>query len=228
MGIIIEIAVDTLEDALTAERGGAQRIELCSDLLSDGLSPSTELLKQVRSSITIPIFVMVRSRAGDFYYSDAEFLQMKSEIQIFKSLGADGIVVGILNDNRTVNADRTAELIQCAQPLEVTFHRAFDVAADPFDAIDVIMKTGARRLLTSGQQPRAVDGLPLIAKLKERTNGRITIMPGAGIDHTNIRQIISSVSAEEIHIGKGVKTVNSKGFYRVSEKKLRDLVVSVQ
>jgi copper homeostasis protein len=228
MSSLVEIAVDTFDDAVAAERGGAHRIELCSDLSADGLSPSLELLKQVRSAVTIPIHVMVRPRAGDFCYSQEEFRTMKTEIDRFKSHGADGLVLGILKGDRTVDVERTAELVLHARPLGVTFHRAFDVSADPFAALENIIQTHAERLLTSGQKQTAPDGIELIKQLITKANGRIALMPGAGIDKTNAGRLITSLPVRELHIGKGVKSLNSKGIYEVDEVKLREVINSLQ
>jgi copper homeostasis protein len=227
MSITVEIAVDTLNDAVAAERGGAQRIELCSDLGADGLSPSMDLVQKVRSAVSIPIHVMVRPRPGDFCYSDQEFQQMRTEIQHLKDLGVEGIVLGILTHNRSVDIERTSELIALASPLSVTFHRAFDAAAAPLAAFEDIIRTGALRLLTSGQKKSAVEGLSLIQQLHKRSFGRIFIMPGAGIDRTNASMIVDSLAVREIHIGKGVKTLNSQGMYEVDERKMRELIASI-
>jgi copper homeostasis protein len=158
MSILLEIAVDTLHDAAAAQYGGADRIELCLALDEDGLSPSEDLVRAVRAAVTIPIHAMVRPRAGDFCYSHEEFERMKSEIALFKSLGVNGIVLGILHADRSVDQTRTAELIRLAQPLGVTFHRAFDAAIDPFGSLERIIASGAKRLLTSGQQRRLRKG----------------------------------------------------------------------
>lgn len=228
MNITVEIAVDTLDDAVAAERGGAHRIELCYDLSADGLSPSLELLKQVRSAVTIPVHVMVRPRAGDFCYSDEEYRTMKTAIDRYKSHGADGLVLGILTKDRTVDVERTADLVLHARPLGVTFHRAFDVAADPFAALESIIQTHAERLLTSGQKQTAPEGVELINRLITKASGRIAIMPGAGINRTNAARLLTSLPVREIHIGKGVKALNSKGIYEVDPAKLKEVINSLQ
>ncbi|MFZ4621541.1 MAG: copper homeostasis protein CutC [Bacteroidota bacterium] len=211
MGVLIEIAVDTLKDAVAAEQGGAHRIELCSDLAADGLSPSSELVREVRKALTIPIHAMVRPRAGDFCYSDEEFEMMKNEIDEFKSLGVNGIVLGILHADNSVDQERSAELIRCVQPLGVTFHRAFDVAVDPFGSLEKIIAAGAVRLLTSGQQRTAPEGKELITQLIEASRGRITIMPGAGINERTIGTIARLQGIQELHIGNGVKAKGTAG-----------------
>jgi copper homeostasis protein len=228
MSITVEIAVDTLDDAIAAERGGAHRIELCSDLPADGLSPSLDLLKQVRSAVTIPIHVMVRPRGGDFFYSEQEFRTMKAEIDRFKSHGADGLVFGILSKDRTVDVERTAELVLQARPLGVTFHRAFDVTVDPLTALEAVIAAHAERLLTSGQKLRAPDGIALLQQLIHEAAGRVAIMPGAGIDITNAGSLLKALNVREVHIGKGVKRLNPAGVYEVDEEKVRRLIGSLE
>lgn len=215
MSILLEIAVDTLEDAVAAERGGAGRIELCSDLGAEGLSPSKELLTLVRNAVSIPIHVMVRPRAGDFCYSDEEFEVMKQEVSLFRSLGANGIVTGILTPERSVDIVRTSALVRLARPLGTTFHRAFDAAMDPITAFEDIIHCGAERLLTSGQLKSAAEGLPLIKKLITQSDGRIAVMPGAGINKSNVRSIVLSAAVNEIHLSKGAKCADANGAIRV-------------
>jgi copper homeostasis protein len=227
MSILLEIAVDTLEDAVAAERGSAGRIELCSDLNADGLSPSADLLMRVRKAIAIPIHVMVRPRAGDFCYSEDEFSVMKEEVSLFRSLGANGIVTGILTPEKSVDTVRTAELVRLARPLGTTFHRAFDTVTDPVKALEDIISCGAERLLTSGQQKSAVAGLPMIRSLIDIAGGRISVMPGAGIDAGNVRSVMQSLVVKEIHLGKGVKRADENGIVRAEESMVRALLAEL-
>ncbi len=228
MSILIEIAVDTFRDSVTAQEGGAHRIELCSDLGSDGLSPSTELLREVRRAVTIPIYAMVRPRAGDFCYSSSEFLQMQREVELFCSLGADGIVLGILQTDRTIDIERTAQLVRTAHPVPITFHRAFDAAVDPLISLEGIIQTGAVRLLTSGQRPSAPEGIPMISSLIRAAHGRIIVMPGAGIDVNTIGSIAALEGVRELHIGKGVKKIDANGSFSVDRNLTAELIRSVQ
>ncbi|MBP6673312.1 MAG: copper homeostasis protein CutC, partial [Bacteroidetes bacterium] len=222
MSILLEIAVDTLHDAAAAQYGGADRIELCSALEEDGLSPSAELVRAVRAAVTIPIHAMVRPRAGDFCYSDEEFSAMRAGVEMFKSMGVNGIVLGILNRDRMIDAERSTELVRLAQPLPVTFHRAFDAAMDPFGSLEKVIATGATRLLTSGQKPTAPEGIELIGQLIAAARGRITIMPGAGINKSTIEAFTSMNGIEEVHVGKGVKRKNSSGNLFVDQELVRD------
>jgi copper homeostasis protein len=163
--ILLEISVEAVEAAAAAERGGADRIELCSDLSVGGLTPQTALLRAVRQKIQIPIFVMIRPRAGDFVYSPAESAQMKESIAEAKGSGADGLVFGILKPNGTVDIDHTRELVELARPLPVTFHRAFDSCADFSQALEDVSRSGACRILTSGGAASALEGIDNIAML---------------------------------------------------------------
>lgn len=223
MSILLEIAVDTLHDAAAAQYGGADRIELCSALDEDGLSPSEDLVRAVRAAVKIPIHTMVRPRVGNFCYSDEEFERMKAEIALFKSLGVNGIVLGILHADRSVDQTRTAELIRLAQPLGVTFHRAFDAAVDPFGSLERIVAAGAARLLTSGQQRTAPEGIEMIGRLIESARGRITIMPGAGITAENIAHLAGSLNVREFHTSSGAKSMDPGGSRRVEPSKVTEL-----
>lgn len=213
--ITVEIAVDTLADAVAAQRGGAHRLELCSDLDNDGLSPSIALFRDVRSAVTIPVFAMVRPRAGNFEYTDEEFTVMCRDVERFKQEGADGIVLGILERDRNIDNERTRMLVQLAAPLPVTFHRAFDAAVEPFSALDDVITSGAVRLLTSGQKETALSGKRTIQQLVDRANGRIIIIPGAGIDAGNVRELTEIKGISEVHLSKGVKRRGENGTLQV-------------
>lgn len=213
--ITVEIAVDTLADAAAAHRGGAHRLELCSDLANDGLTPSLDLFRQVRSVVSIPVFVMVRPRAGNFEYSDEEYSEMCREVERFKLEGADGIVLGMLDRDRNIDRGRTRMLVQLAAPLPVTFHRAFDAAAEPFSALEDIIASGAVRLLTSGQKETALTGKRTIQQLAERANGRIIIMPGAGINAGNVHELAEIEGILEVHLSSGVKRKGENGSFHV-------------
>jgi copper homeostasis protein len=198
---ILEISVETLERALAAERGGAHRIELCSELSQGGLTPDAELLRSVREMVRIPIFAMIRPRAGDFAYSDAEYAAMQRDIEVAKRLGADGLVFGILRREGQVDVQRTRQLVESARPLAVTFHRAIDVSADIYKALADVRQTGAARVLTSGGAATAPEGAGCLAKLVQAASGRIVVMPGCGITASNLAQIAKSTGASEFHAG---------------------------
>jgi len=188
----LEICVFSVESAISAQKAGADRVELCSGFAEGGLSPSAGTIRLVRKLLNIECYVMIRPRGGDFCYSDTEFEQMRRDIEYAKSCGVDGIVLGVLQPNGHVNIVRTRELVQHASPLQVTFHRAFDLAADPFRALDDIVVCGCRRILTSGQKATAVEGLDTIRELVSYSAGRIDIMAGSGVNSGNAQKFIEA------------------------------------
>jgi len=208
-----EVAVDSVESALTAQKAGANRIELCAGLAMGGITPSHSMIAVAHQYLNIPINVMIRPRRGDFLYSDIEFEIMQRDIDYTKSLNVNGVVLGILKSDGSVDIDRTRILIEQARPLKVTFHRAFDMTVDPFQALDNLMMLGVDTVLTSGQQDSAVMGLSLIADLIRRAGTDIKIMPGAGITPDNIRKIVEGSSTTEFHFS-GKATVDSLMQYR--------------
>jgi copper homeostasis protein len=200
---LIEVCVDSVASAVAAQRGGAARIELCSDLIEGGITPSAGLIEVVRDNVTIGLQVIVRPRGGDFCYTDEEFEVMRRDIVVAKNLGADGVVLGILSVDGHVNVPRTRQLVELARPLNVTFHRAFDMSADLFRALEDVCATGADRLLTSGGEPKCLQGADTIARLAKAAHGRITIMAGGGIGHHDATTIIERTRVSEIHVGLG-------------------------
>ena len=199
--MLLEICVDSVESAIAAERGGAGRVELCSDLLEGGITPSAGLIQIVREQLTIGVTVMVRPRGGDFFYTGHEFDAMKADIRHAKLLGVDGVVLGILDADGRVDVARTRELVALAAPLPVTFHRAIDVSADFKDSLDRVMASGARRVLTSGGKWRVADSLEHLAAAVLRTQGRVTIMAGGGLNPENIRMVAEKSGVVEYHSG---------------------------
>ena len=222
--ILLEISVEASEAAVAAERGGADRIELCNDLSVAGLTPQVELLRLVRQQIQIPIFVMIRPRVGDFVYSPAEFAQMKKSIAAARHPGSSGLVLGILNPDHTVDLDRTRELVELAQPLPVTFHRAFDECADLSQALEHVVRTGASRILTSSGAATAPERAGKIEMLVAAAGGRITIVPGAGINAGNILQLAAATRAQEFHSGLSSVLPHGQTDYLRFEKEVRAMV----
>ncbi|XP_064418221.1 copper homeostasis protein cutC homolog isoform X2 [Latimeria chalumnae] len=196
---LMEVCVDSLESAINAERGGAGRIELCSSLLEGGVTPSLGLLQVTKQSVKIPVFVMIRPRGGDFLYTDQEVEVMRADIKLAKANGADGIVFGVLTEDGRVDSELSAELLAESRPLPVTFHRAFDMVHNPAVAMETVISLGFDRLLTSGCDSTALEGLPLIRKLVEQAKGRIIVIPGGGITERNLQRILESSGVQEFH-----------------------------
>ncbi|MAK01673.1 MAG: copper homeostasis protein CutC [Flavobacteriaceae bacterium] len=194
--MIIEVCADSYEYAEKAKKAGANRIELCKHLHLDGLTPNYKTAKKTIDKLNIPVFVLIRPREGDFNYSKKEFKLMKTDIIKFKEMGCKGIVSGILNNHNTIDIKRTNELVELSRPLEFTFHRAFDIVSDPLNEIENLIKIGVDRILTSGQKHKAIEGLELLKELKNISKNRIKIMPGSGINKSNI---VSFKIFEEIH-----------------------------
>ncbi|HUK48573.1 MAG TPA: copper homeostasis protein CutC [Terriglobales bacterium] len=197
--VIVEICADSVESALAAERGGAHRIELCSNLLEGGVTPSAGLISTLRSKLNIDLYVMIRPRGGDFCYSAEEFQTMEQDVLMAKKLGADGIVFGILQENGDVDLERTRCLIQMVRPLKATFHRAFDMSRDLAQALEDVIKAGAHRILTSGGEQKGLQGIPIIAELTRAADTRLAIMAGGGINEANVHRVIEETGVREIH-----------------------------
>lgn len=188
----VEVCCYSVADCQVAEACGADRVELCGGRYEGGTTPSAGLIKLARQCLTLDLYVMIRPREGDFLYSKDEFEVMENDIRLAKSLDVDGLVLGVLQANGTVDADRMARLFDLAYPLPITFHRAFDVTADPVEALETIIEAGCVRILTSGQQNHAIDGKILITKLLQQANGRIEIMAGSGVNAQNARELIDT------------------------------------
>jgi copper homeostasis protein len=196
---IIEIATTDFTTTRSAVEGGADRIELCAALTEGGITPSFGTIKQCRESFNVQLFPIIRSRSGDFLYSEEEFQVMIHEVKLCKQFGCDGIVIGFLHADGTIDIERTAKLVEIAYPMEVTFHRAFDRCKDPFAALEQLIETGCQRILTSGQQPTAPQGIDLISQLIKAADERIVIMPGSGVRKENIRELAEKTGAVEFH-----------------------------
>lgn len=214
MNFKIEICVDTVESAILAQDAGADRIELCSSLLEGGITPGTGTISSARKNLTIALNVIIRPRGGDFLYNNIDYEIMKKDIDICGECGADGIVTGILKPDGDIDIERTYELIEHARPMSVTFHRAFDMCNDPLKGLEDVIATGADRLLTSGQKNKAEDGMELLLQLSKLADGRIIIMPGSGINESNILSIARETNAQEFHL-TGRKTIYSEMIFKM-------------
>jgi copper homeostasis protein len=211
--VLIEVCVDSVSSAIAAERGGAQRVELCSDLYEGGVTPSVGLIEAVRSKISIGLNPIIRPRAGDFCYSDDEIDIIRRDIRMAKEANADGVVFGLLKPDGSIDVERTRTLVDLARPLSVTFHRAFDMAANLDQALEHVCATGADRLLTSGGEQDCTQGADAIAHLVSAAGGRIVIMAGGGIGQSNATSIIERTGVTEIHVGLA-STTTSPMLYR--------------
>lgn len=201
MKILLEVCANSVQSAIAAQKGGAHRIELCDNLHEGGTTPSYGQIQSTLKYLQIPVHVLIRPRPGDFLYSDYEFEVMKYDIEACAQLGCRAIVTGILNADGTVDKARCAELVQLAKNagLKATFHRAFDVCADMFQALDDIIELGFDCILTSGGKTTAIEGASKIAQLIQRAAGRVCIMPGGGIGEYNAADIVNYTGATEIH-----------------------------
>lgn len=197
--MIFEICVDSVSGVRAAKAAGAQRVELCASLLEGGLTPSRGMIRQARTVSGIGLHVIIRPRGGDFLYGGDEFAAMEADIETAKSEGADGVVIGQLTDDGRIDAERTRQLMARARPLAVTFHRAFDMTPEPFEALETLIGLGTDRVLTSGQEASVLEGLPLIAELVRRAGERIIVMPGGGITARNAGRIVAAAQPREIH-----------------------------
>jgi copper homeostasis protein len=220
---LLEISVETLEAAMAAKRGGADRIELCGNLSVGGVTPDAGLLRAVRAQVRIPIFSMVRPRPGDFVYSGAELAEMKLAISTAKKSGMDGVVLGFLTEKRRVDVERTRELVEFAKPVPVTYHRAFDETADLGQALEDIIESGAKRILTSGGAKGALAGAAVLAKLIGAAGERIVIVPGAGISAANIAEVARRTKAREFHSGLSSVLPDGSREYGRFEEEVRKL-----
>ena len=197
--VLLEICAVSLDYAIAAQSAGADRIELCSDLARGGVTPDIDLQEVFRKYLRIPIHVLIRPRPGNFVYSADELRTMRRDVKNAKDLNMDGIVVGVLDQGSRVDMARTRELVEFAHPLPVTFHRAFDETASWRESLEAVIQTGAKRLLTSGLRPRAAQGLPTLAHLVRESQGRLSVMPGGGINPANVVRVVRATSAREVH-----------------------------
>ncbi len=215
---IIEIATSDFATTKSAVEGGADRIELCANLTEGGTTPSFGTLKQCREAFSVSIYPIIRPRGGDFLYTKDEFEIMLQDVKLCKQLGCDGIVIGLLNMDGTIDIVRTSALIEAAYPLGVTFHRAFDRCKEPFEALEQLVEIGCERILTSGQQSSVVDGVELVAELNRKADERIIIMPGSGVRKENIKMLAEKTGCIEFHSSLRGKEKSKMDFLHPSFK----------
>jgi copper homeostasis protein len=195
----VEIIAFTIEACSVIEQAGANRIELCANPTEGGTTPSYGMIKSAREAVGISLFPIIRPRGGDFLYTDAEYRLIEDDVKLCKQLGCDGVVLGLLQKDGSIDVKRTARLVELAYPMEVTFHRAFDHCRDPLEALEQLIKIGCQRILTSGQKPLATEGADLLAELVEKAADRIIIMPGSGVRPDNIAALAQKTGAVEFH-----------------------------
>lgn len=226
--MIVEVCANSFDSAINAETAGAQRIELCAELAVGGVTPSYGCIKKVVDAISIPVHILVRARSGDFTYTKNEFQIMKEDILMSKNLGCSGIVSGVLNNDQTIDIERTKELIELAYPLNFTFHRAFDWVPDAATALRQLIEIKAKRVLTSGQCASAVQGVELLKTLNAQANGDIVIMPGGGIKPNNA-SIFKEAGFSEVHVSASViKTVIEQPKVPMNSQKFFDETIRSQ
>ena len=196
---ILEVCAFTVQSCYIAKRAGAVRVELCDNPIEGGTTPSYGTIRQVKENVDILLYPIIRPRSGNYFYDNDEFEIIKKDIEMCRELGCDGISIGAQKINGEIDVERLKQIVELAGPMGVTCNRAFDVAPDPFQALEQIIEAGCERILTSGQETAAPDGASLLAKLVQQAAGRIIIMPGAGVKSGNIRQLMEQTGAREFH-----------------------------
>jgi len=195
----LEVIAFTIESCEFIQQSGAHRIELCDNAMEGGTTPSYGMIKAAREKVSIDLFPIIRPRGGDFLYSEDEFKIILQDVKLCKELGCNGVVTGLLNADGGIDIKRTAQIVEAAHPMQVTFHRAFDRCKDPLEAVEQLVQLGCSRILTSGQQPLAVQGADLIAQLVKAADKKIIIMPGSGVRKENIKMLADTTGAVEFH-----------------------------
>ncbi|MEO5684677.1 MAG: copper homeostasis protein CutC [Chitinophagaceae bacterium] len=208
MSFTLEICCYNYQSCVIAEQAGAHRIELCADAAEGGTTPGFGTIKLVKEKLGIEVFPIIRPRGGDFFYDAEEFLVMKTEILLCKELGCEGVVIGMLKQDGSVDKEHCKQLVALAYPMSVTFHRAFDRAINPFEALEDIIQLGCERILTSGHKPVAMEGAQLLNELIRQANDRITIMPGSGVRAATVIELAKKTGAVEFHSSASVKAAS--------------------
>ncbi|WP_026775092.1 copper homeostasis protein CutC [Polaribacter sp. Hel_I_88] len=219
--MVLEICANSYQSAINAQNAGADRIELCSELSVGGVTPSYGLLKKISEEITIPVNVLIRPRSGDFCYTDDEFEQMKIDIQLCKELGFNGIVSGVLNSDNSIDIKRTRALIELSKPLSFTFHRAFDCVSNPKESLQILINLKVDKILTSGLQEKAENGIQLLIDLQKIAKDKLIILPGSGINPRNAH-VFKEAGFKEIHTSATKEIRNSNVFFDSTKQTVSD------
>lgn len=236
---LLECATDSVESALAAAAGGADRLELCANLIIGGTTPTLALFDEVRSLSDIPLYILIRPRFGDFLYSDYEANVICREIQMFQKAGAEGVVIGSLNKDGSLNMEHMKRFMDCAKDMSVTLHRAFDMSADPFKTLQQAEELGVKTILTSGQAPSSLEGIDLYQKLLDKADDKITILAGGGINPSTIEKLLEQTSLTAFHmsgkivtesameyrnpvVSMGLPGISEYNIWLTSEKNVRD------
>ena len=210
---LLECCVDSVESALNAAEGGADRLELCSGLVIGGITPTPALYEQIRSRISLPVHILIRPRFGDFLYSREELSVMEADIRAFRRAGAQGVVIGCLKEDGALDPEAMKRLIDAADGMSVTLHRAFGMCRDPLEALDQARSLGVHTILTSGQADACVHGIPLLNQLLEQAGGALTILAGAGINEEAVRILLMQTGLTAFHMS-GKKVLESAMRFR--------------
>jgi len=214
--MIFEVCIDSVEGALAAQNAGAQRVELCANLVEGGTTPSLGMIEQTRRKTSLTINIIIRPRGGDFCYSDAEFEVMLGDVKAALAAGCDGVVLGLLLPDGSIDRERTKRLVKAARPMSVTFHRAFDMCSLPEETLENLVDLGIERVLTSGQKNSAMEGADRIARLVSQAGERIIIMAGGGVTSKNLPALVAATGIRECHFSAR-RSTDSPMHYRNSE-----------
>jgi copper homeostasis protein len=224
MKCIVEIIGFTIEGCMIAQDAGADRIELCDNPGEGGTTASYGFIKTAREKLHIDLYPMIHPRGGDFFYTDEEFEIVKTDVKLCKELGCNGVVIGVLTKDGKVDKKRCSILVDCAYPLGITFHRAFDRTADPFESLEEIIDIGCERILTSGQRPTAAEGAQLLKQLIKQADDRIIIMPGSGVRSDNVARLAKETGAVEFHTSARVRVPGKMTYLNPLMKENTDAV----
>lgn len=233
--MLLEVCAFNLQSSIIAEKVGAKRVELCENPADGGTTPSYGTIKQTREKIGISLYPIVRPRAGNYYFDEDEFAIIKQDILLCKQLGCDGISTGVSKLNGEIDTERLKRMVEWAYPMGVTCHRVFDATPDPMQALEDIISCGCERILTSGQKPSAPEGIDLLAELVQKADGRISVMPGAGVRSSNIEKLVNGTGATEFHTSARMKApdpvtfrnpaiLDATDWYIANEEELRKIM----